>query len=46
MGTNSKIDITNGIVDYEGNGYAVYSDGNGHIDLTDGEIILRGKALN
>ena len=44
MGTNSKIDITNGIVDYEGNGYAVYSDGNGHIDLTDGEIILRGKA--
>ena len=44
VGAGSKIDITNGIVDYEGNGYAVYSDGDGTVDLTDGEIILRGKA--
>ena len=44
VGSGSKIDIRNGIVDYEGNGYAVYSDGVGTIDLTDGEIILRGKA--
>ena len=44
VGTGSKIDITNGIVDYEGSGYAVYSDGTGTVDLTDGEIILRGKA--
>jgi len=44
IGNNSNVDITNGIVDYEGNGYAVYSDGVGTVDLTDGEIILRGKA--
>ena len=44
IGNNSNIDITNGIVDYEGSGYAVYSDGTGKINLTNGEIILRGKA--
>ncbi|WP_232044082.1 autotransporter-associated N-terminal domain-containing protein [Fusobacterium ulcerans] len=44
IGSNSNVDITNGIVDYEGNGYAVYSDGVGTVNLTDGEIILRGKA--
>ena len=43
-GNNSNIDITNGIIDYEGSGYAVYSDGTGKINLTSGEIILRGKA--
>ena len=44
IGNNSNIDITNGIIDYEGSGYAVYSDGTGKINLTSGEIILRGKA--
>ncbi|WP_373076863.1 autotransporter-associated N-terminal domain-containing protein [Fusobacterium varium] len=44
IGAGSKIDITNGIVDYEGSGYAVYTSNGGTVDLTDGEIILRGKA--
>jgi hypothetical protein len=44
VGNGSKVDLTGGIIDYEGNGYAVYSSDDGEIDLTNGEIILRGKA--
>lgn len=44
VGNGSKVDLTGGIIDYEGNGYAVYTSDNGEIDLTNGEIILRGKA--
>lgn len=44
-GTNkSKIDFTGGKIDYKGNGYAVYAKDGGTIDLTNGEIILRGKS--
>ncbi|WP_390891557.1 beta strand repeat-containing protein, partial [Fusobacterium necrophorum] len=44
-GTNkSKIDFTEGKIDYKGNGYAVYAKDGGEIDLTNGEIILRGKS--
>ena len=41
---NSKIDFTGGKIDYKGNGYAVYAKDGGTIDLTNGEIILRGKS--
>lgn len=44
IGVNSKIDLTNGIVDYEGKGYAVYSDGQGKIDLSKATIILGGSS--
>ena len=43
-GANSNIDLSGGIVDYSGDGYAVYTSNGGTVDLTDGEIILRGKA--
>lgn len=42
--TGSSIDATGSILDYEGNAYAIYSDGDGTIDLTNGEIILRGSS--
>ncbi|MGL5655643.1 MAG: autotransporter-associated N-terminal domain-containing protein [Fusobacteriaceae bacterium] len=44
VGNGTKVDLTGGIIDYEGNGYAVYTSDDGEIDLTNGEIILRGKA--
>ena len=44
IGNGSKIELKGSVVDYSGTGYAVYSDGDGIIDLSDGKIILGGKA--
>ncbi|WP_339007562.1 autotransporter-associated N-terminal domain-containing protein [Fusobacterium varium] len=43
-GANSNIDLSGGIVDYSGDGYAVYTSNGGTVNLSNGEIILRGKA--
>ena len=43
-GANSSIDLSGGIVDYSGDGYAVYTSNGGTVNLSNGEIILRGKA--
>ncbi|WP_289102791.1 autotransporter-associated N-terminal domain-containing protein, partial [uncultured Fusobacterium sp.] len=43
-GSNSNIDLSGGIVDYSGDGYAVYTSNGGTVNLSNGEIILRGKA--
>ena len=43
-GANSNIDLSRGIVDYSGDGYAVYTSNGGTVNLSNGEIILRGKA--
>ena len=40
----TNIDLTNSTIDYKGNGYAVYSDGNGKINLTNSNIALRGSS--
>lgn len=43
-GTNSKINAKYSTIDYDGNGYAVYTKDGGKIDISNGEIILRGKS--
>lgn len=40
----SNIDFTGGKLEYTGNGYAVYSDGTGKIDLSDAELNLHGSS--
>ncbi|MDK9582346.1 hypothetical protein QQA44_05890 [Sneathia vaginalis] len=42
---NSKIDFTGGILNYDGEGYSIYTDGKGKIDLSDANITLKGKAI-
>ncbi|MDU1893112.1 MAG: hypothetical protein E6767_20740, partial [Dysgonomonas sp.] len=44
IGTNSNIDLSGGTVEFDGSGYAVYSDGTGKIDLSGSTIILGGKS--
>ena len=44
IGTNSNIDLSGGIVEFDGSGYAVYSDGVGKINLSNSKMILKGKA--
>ncbi|BBA53268.1 autotransporter (plasmid) [Fusobacterium varium] len=44
IGTNSNIDLSGGTVEFDGSGYAVYSDGVGKINLSNSKMILRGKA--
>ncbi|MDR3258622.1 MAG: autotransporter-associated N-terminal domain-containing protein [Fusobacteriaceae bacterium] len=44
IGANSIIDLTGGIVEFDGAGYVVYSDGVGKINLSDSKMILKGKA--
>ena len=44
IGTNSKIDLTGATVEFDGSGYAVYSDGVGTIDLSSAKLVLKGKA--
>lgn len=41
----SKIDFTGGILNYDGEGYSIYTDGKGKIDLSDANITLKGKAI-
>lgn len=40
----SNIDFTGGKLEYNGDGYAVYSDGTGKIDLSDAELNLHGRS--
>ena len=44
IGTNSNIDLSGGTVEFNGSGYAVYSDGVGKIDLSGSKVILGGKS--
>ncbi len=44
IGTNSNIDLSGGTVEFDGSGYAVYSDGVGKINLSNAKMILKGKA--
>ena len=44
IGAGSNIDFTGGKLEYTGNGYAVYSDGTGKIDLSDAELNLYGSS--
>uniref|UniRef100_UPI0028061D35 hypothetical protein n=1 Tax=uncultured Sneathia sp. TaxID=278067 RepID=UPI0028061D35 len=41
----SKIDFTGGTLTYDGEGYSIYTDGKGKIDLSDANITLKGKAI-
>ncbi len=43
-GTGSNIDLEGSTVEYNGNGYALYSDGKGEISLTNGKLILDGSS--
>lgn len=40
----SNIDFSGGKLEYNGDGYAVYSDGTGKIDLSDAELNLHGRS--
>ena len=44
IGTNSNIDLSGGTIEFNGSGYAVYSDGVGKIDLSGSKMILKGKS--
>lgn len=44
MGSNSNIDLKGSIIDFNGSGYAVYSDGVGKINLADATLNLSGRA--
>ncbi len=43
-GTNGKVILRDGGVDYEGSGYALYSDGSGQIQFQGGTLTLGGNA--
>ena len=43
-GNASEIDLSNSKLTYDGNGYAVYSDGTGKVNLEDAEINLKGSS--
>ena len=43
-GTNSKVDAKYSTITYNGEGYALYSDGNGKIDISSSKISLGGNA--
>ena len=42
---NSNIDFTGGTLTYDGEGYSIYTDGKGKINLSDAKITLKGKAI-
>ena len=42
--TGTEINMDHGEVEYSGEGYALFSDGSGKIKLTNGKLILNGKA--
>jgi len=44
-GSNAKIDLTGSKVEYSGEGYALYAADSGKIDMTNGTLTLRGKAV-
>ena len=43
-GVGSLIDLEGGILEFDGSGYAVYSDGNGRVNLSSSKIILKGSS--
>ena len=45
VGTNAKVNMTKGTVEYKGNGYALYAANGGNIDMTDAKLILDGSAI-
>ncbi|MHD0318791.1 autotransporter-associated N-terminal domain-containing protein [Fusobacterium sp. THCT1E2] len=44
IGANSNVDLSGGTVEFDGSGYAVYSDGVGKIDLSSAKLILGGSS--
>ena len=44
FGENTNINLSGGKVEFDGSGYAVYSDGNGKIDLSGATVILGGSS--
>ncbi|WP_373592286.1 beta strand repeat-containing protein, partial [Fusobacterium varium] len=44
IGASSNVDLSGGTVEFDGSGYAVYSDGVGKINLSNSKMILKGKA--
>lgn len=44
FGENTNINLSGGKVEFDGSGYAVYSDGNGKIDLRGATVILGGSS--
>ena len=45
IGSNAKVDMTGGTVEYKGNGYALYAANTGTIDMTSAKLILDGSAI-
>ena len=45
VGTNAKVNMTKGTVEYKGHGYALYAANGGNIDMTDAKLILDGNAI-
>ena len=45
IGSNAKVDMTGGTVEYKGNGYALYAANTGTIDMTNAKLILDGSAI-
>ena len=43
-GAGTQLNLTDSTLKYDGDGYAVYSDGNGKINLTNSNIELRGSS--
>lgn len=44
IGVDSKIDLTGSTLEYDGSGYAIYSDGQGKVDISGAELNLAGKS--
>ncbi|WP_022818773.1 autotransporter adhesin RadD [Fusobacterium russii] len=44
IGADSKIDLTGSTLEYDGLGYAIYSDGQGKVDISGAELNLAGKS--
>lgn len=44
-GTNSKITISNSLLDYSGEGYSLYTENSGKIVADNSVLVLRGKAV-
>ena len=44
-GTNSKITVSNSLLDYSGEGYSLYTENGGKIDADNSVLVLRGKAV-
>ena len=44
-GTNSKIIVSDSLLDYSGEGYSLYAENGGKIDADNSVLVLRGKAV-